>query len=439
MKIIYLKEQQPELLPDKQSDDILPLINEGENVSFTVRRGRGHEAVCLTLERHKDIVKAVSSYFIGVDWVKKGELAVMVEPKLNHQREIDFVKMLNDALCEPENFRHLQDLVTIKFDQPSIVINQQQDLLSVFLITEYLNILQRIVKKGLKKSYYIVEENLKNKIKGRLIVCKNIKKNLTKRELTKNVCQFQVYDIDSPENRVLKKALTFCAKQLEVFSQSFDTTILRNKIRYIKPYFVNVGDDVSVNEIKDFKKNPMFKDYNQAIEFAQLLLRRYSYNVSKIGTTAVQTPPFWIDMSKLFELYVYSRLRKVFTAKGEVKYHYKAHYQELDFLLNPDEWHEPYVIDAKYKPYYKNEQIIKEDARQVSGYARLTNIYKALNLDEDTSPPIKCLIIYPDQEANETFTFSRMTEPQFERVNGYIRFYKMGLRLPELPITSGHL
>ena len=58
--------------------------------------------------------------------------------------------------------------VTIYFNKPSIKVSQQQDLLSIFLITEYLNILSLIVKKGLKKSFYIVNENLHNKSKGRI-------------------------------------------------------------------------------------------------------------------------------------------------------------------------------------------------------------------------------------------------------------------------------
>lgn len=77
----------------------------------------------------------------------------------------------------------------------------------------------------------------------------------------------------------------------------------------------------------------------------------------------------------------------------------KAHYQELDYLLNPTEWTDPYVIDAKYKPRYKQGGgITMDDAREVSGYARLSKIYKELGLNEETALPIKCLIIYPDQD-----------------------------------------
>ncbi|WP_455540912.1 5-methylcytosine restriction system specificity protein McrC [Prevotella fusca] len=436
MKVIQLQEQLQErtVLQQTECEAIIPYMDDGSEVVCNVKRGRVDKEPCLKLFREEDRICATGSYFVGVDWIKEGELAVQVSPKMNDGFEIDYVRMLNEVLAEEDNLGHLKDLITIRFDKPSICINQQQDLLSIFLITEYLNLLQRIVRKGLKKSFYRIEENLKNKVKGQILVSRTIQRNLTKGHVTDNVCRYQVYDIDSPENRILKKALSFCRKQLEIYKHALDTTFLEQKIRNAKPYFEMVGDEISVKSMKTFKGNPVFKDYYKAVEFAQLLLRRFSYDITLVGKSEIDTPPFWIDMSKLFELYVFSNLRKVFTGKNEIRYHVNAHYQELDYLLNPKEWAEPYVIDAKYKPRYKYGGISIEDAREVGGYARLSSIYKELGLDEDTALPIKCLIIYPDQDQEERFTFTRTEEPKFEKVSGYVRFYKLGIRLPLIDI-----
>ena len=67
---------------------------------------------------------------------------------------------------------------------------------------------------------------------------------------------------------------------------------------------------------------------------------------------------------------------------------------------------------------------------QVAGYARLQKIYDLLKLDAENALPIKCLIVYPDQEQQECFTFTDTEEPTFEKVKDYIRFYKIGIRLP---------
>ena len=331
---------------------------------------------------------------ISWDWIAKDELAVQVLPKMNDGFEVDYLRMLHEALSDTENFDHLQDLITIRFDQPSILIDQQHDWLSLFLITMFIHLLQKIVRKGLKRSFYLIEENLHNKVKGRISVGRTVKLQLMKGHVTDNVCQYQVYDVDTPENRVLKKALRFCMKQLESYQKAFDTKVVMDRARYCLPYFERVSDDVSIKAIQSCKCNPVFKDYAQ------------------------------IDMSKLFELYVFQRLREVFTERNEVCYHLKANYQELDYLLQPHSWAEPYVIDAKYKPRYGNGSISKEDAREVAGYARLSKIYRLLGLNEETALPIKCLIVYPDQSQDEHFGFDNRSEPAFERIPEYVRIYR---------------
>ncbi|MCQ2192144.1 MAG: McrC family protein [Paludibacteraceae bacterium] len=432
MKIIQLREQTPEKnILQLDEDCLLNYLEDGENRIYSVQRGRENNELCLKLERIDNDIFVTSSYFVGLDWLKVNELAVQVVPKMNDGFEVDYSKMLNEALQEPENFEHLQDLLTVDFTKPSVEISQYQDTLSVFLVTEYLNLLYHLVKKGLKKSFYAIENNLEGKIKGRLLVAKNIHQNLMRGHVANNVCSYEILDVDSKENRILKKAFRFCCRQLEVFDNAFDTGELKKMVRFINPYFESVGDVVDVNTIVHIKINPIFKDYSRTLKYAQLLLHRYSYNISDIGRIKVKTPPFWIDMSKLFELYVFHRLRKVFTGKKEIFYHLKSHRQELDYLLNPQVWPEPYVIDAKYKPRYKTStSILMDDAREVSGYARLSNIYKRLGLEEDRTLPIKCLIIYPDQSAKDYFSFTRMKEPDFEKIGGYVRMYKLGIRLP---------
>lgn len=433
MRVVQLQEQLLENTCLRQSECkvLLPCMDDGAEVVCTVRRGREEKELCLRLTRKADVIRATGSYFVGVDWIKEEDVAVQVSPKLNDGFEIDYVRMLNEALNESDNYKHLKDLLTIRFEKPSIRISQQQDLLSIFLITEFLNVLHRIVRKGLKRSYYRVEETLNNKVKGRIQVGRTIQRSLAKGRITDNVCRYQVYDIDSPANRILKKALAFCRKQVGGYRNTLDTSVLERKIRQIKPYFERVSDEISVKSMRTFKGNPVFEEYYTAVEYAQLLLRRFSYDITLAGKKEIDTPPFWIDMSKLFELYVYSKLRAVFTGRKEVQYHVEEQRQELDYLLKPTEWAEPYVVDAKYKPRYgERGGITIDDAREVSGYARLSWVYSELDMDADAVAPIKCLIIYPDQEQEERFTFSKTDEPQFEKVSEYVRFYKVGIKLP---------
>lgn len=438
MILIQLGEQSNGELKSDYANAIADFLKDNdEKVICSVSRGEESED-CLSLCLEGAKVIAHASYFVGVDWVKKGDVAVQVSPKMNADGcEVDYVRMLNDALSDPENLQQLEGLVSIRFYEPPIRIRQKDDLLSIFLITEYINLLQRLVRKGLKKSFYLVEDNLRNKLKGRLLVGHNIRQNLAKGRVTDNVCQYQVYDIDTPENRILKKALFFCLRQLKTYESAFDTKCLKSKALFCKPYFDAVSDEVSVKTIKACKSNPVYKEYAQAVEMAKLLLRRCSYNITKTGLPDISTPPFWIDMSKLFELYVFYHLRQVFTGKKEVVYHPHIRRQEPDYLLKGTNWHEPYVIDAKYKPKYQTSGIDKDDARQISGYARLSGVYKLLGLDEDTSLPIKCLIVYPDQDKEECLYFTNDNDNDFEKESSYVRVYKVGIKLPVIkPLNS---
>ena len=322
MNLIQLQEQLLDNTLIQHDTSILQQhMEDGQEVVFAVKRGREDNELCLKLKRDGEEIRANGSYFVGVDWLKEQELAVQVSPKMNDGMEIDYVRMLNDALCESENFDHLKDLVTIMFDKPSVKIQQNKDLLSIFIVTEFLNVLQHIVKKGLKKGYIAIDKNLHCKVKGHILVGRNIIRNLTKGKVTDNICRYQIYDVDTQENRILKKALFFCSDILRVYQHALDVSVLQKKITFIKPHFENVGSNVSTQAIKNFKGNPVFREYNLAIEFAQLLMHRFSYDITLAGRKEISTPPFWIDMSKLFELYVYHHLRNVFTEKGEVQYH----------------------------------------------------------------------------------------------------------------------
>ena len=124
-------------------------------------------------------------------------------------------------------------------------------------------------------------------------------------------------------------------------------------------------------------------------------------------------------MPKLFELYVYKKLQEKFSNQ-EIFYHFTADYTELDFLLNNPKY--KMVIDAKYKSIYKEGKVI-DDIRQISGYARLKNVYKTLKIDDDRL--IDCLIIYPSLVNSDNFSIEDK-----EEISEYKNLYKLGVSLP---------
>ena len=72
MKLIQLQEQILEnTLLQHDMTSILPHIEDGKEVVYTVKRGREENELCLKLQRIGENVYATGSYFVGIDWLKE--------------------------------------------------------------------------------------------------------------------------------------------------------------------------------------------------------------------------------------------------------------------------------------------------------------------------------------------------------------------------------
>ncbi|MDO4880651.1 MAG: restriction endonuclease [Capnocytophaga sp.] len=390
---------------------------------FKTERGQAVYPFSMVVNEEEITLKA--DYYIGLDWLAEEEF-VHIEPKMNvgegKPKEIDFLKMLFDIYTSDIDPKHTQNLIKIYWNEPQIKIEQQKDFLTPFLIVQFLQLLRRIVRKGLKKSYTPVEENLHNRLKGKLAISQHIKHNVLKNRFTAHLCHYQVFGIDNTENRFLKKVLQFIISFKNNHQGIFtgNEATINELIGYCMPYFELVSDDISVEALKNITKNPFFREYEEAISIGKHILKRFSYNITQTTHKKVNTPPFWIDMPKLFELYVYKKLQEQF-GRGAVHYHFTSDYTELDFLLNTSTY--KMVIDTKYKTIYK-ESKDTDDIRQVSGYARLEAVYKKLGL-QDRNELLDCLIIYPTLEENIDFNIENK-----EKIPQYRNIYKLSVSIP---------
>ena len=367
------------------------------------------------------------SFFVGTDWLVKNELAIYVAPKVDvDNQQVDYLQILYSCLSRPDIAQYTDQLYEIKADQKYIEIEQEQDLLTPLLVMQFLQLLKEIVKKGLKRSYYSVERNLNGRIKGKVKVSQNIKRNLINNKKTSTICQYDVFGYDSIENRVLKHTLKFVQRYLAQTSTLSQYT--QPLVNYCQPAFVSVSDDVDLNQLKSIKHNAFYKEYKEAVKVAKLILKRFGYNTRNAkaqptGRTSV--PPFWIDMSKLFEFYTLGLLKDKYGQK--LIFQAQGTYGQPDFLLVDDT--NKLILDAKYRPIYQENRYHIEDVRQLSGYARDTKLLSKLGCkseaEQDTAV-VGCVLIYTDQKA-ETMLPDDLT---LTKVKGFTRFYKVPVAMP---------
>lgn len=400
-----------------------------------------------------------ADYCIGLDWLGKTDRYLYVEPKINSRYaklfdkksehdpddnpeqekpkkvdgsifELDYLSMLFQVTSVEESNGKIKDLIKIDWHAQPITIEQKDDRLTPFLIVRFLQTLKNIVRKGLKKNYYKIQENLTNRVKGKILVGQHIKQNVFKNRFTTTYCEYQEFGYDHAENRFLKKVLLFTTAYVENNKILFGTIYsdIQHTIDYCRPAFELISNEVNDYEIKQTKYNPFYKDYNEALQTGRHILKRFAYNITQTSNTEIATPPFWIDMPRLFELYVYSKMIEANPAgKKEIHFQFKTYGNALDILVSKPDFQ--MVIDAKYKLHYQHGQV-HDDIRQVAGYARLKKVREKLKVTGDTN--ISCLIIYPDMENGiEDFSLENIRDI-FKVIPAYYKVYKLGVKLPAI-------
>lgn len=411
------------------------------------------KATCMSIYKNKaDKYHLNLSYYVGVDWIPETEQVIYVAPKLNPKtkengtpddnvkfediQQTDYLGMLFSALKHPEIAKETDNLFEIKWEKEYISIDSKLDLLTPLLVVQFLRIIHEIVRKGLKKSYYRVEQNLYSKVKGRILVGQTIKQNLLKNKPLNTYCTFDEFGVNGLENRLLKKALVFIRRYLPTLKIPHSEKYTTEMLNYIMPAFDFVSEEVNLNDIKHSKTNAFYKEYEDGIRLAKLILKRFGYNITNTQQTSILTPPFWIDMSKLFELYVWGLLIPKYGS--EVIFQFQSSYGKLDYLLTKRRM----IVDAKYKTYYneefktlgkKRKEQIASDIRQVSGYARDTKVLLKLGKSkvEQLNYIPDCLIIYPVL-ANDSDDHSDPIEIDLIKteIKEFVQFYKLPVKIP---------
>ncbi len=363
-----------------------------------------------------------SSYYIGATWIVKNELPLIVLPKIEN---LDFTEMLITALSvgsENEGV-YFSQCYGIDFEEPLIETKERVDQLTPILLIHYVTLLEKVVQNGLKKGYISVEDNLKGKIKGHVVMSEQLRHNIIPHRFDRNYCRFQIYTEDIPENRLLKKALLFAQAMLSnMIRYGCQISKIQNRINKLINSFERVSDTIDISQVKSITTNKLFRHYPEAIRVAKDILKRFDYSISNISSDNHKTPPFWIDMSRLFELYVFSKLEESYPR--QIKFQVSGYGQtKADYIHKGEQ----IIIDAKYKPKY-NYGFELADIREISGYSRDIEILKHFGQEFiDTKQETKCLIIYP---GNNSITKDVLLWEQSIVIPDFRGFRKFGINIP---------
>lgn len=369
-----------------------------------------------------------ASYVIGAEWIDQKEALVVTTKR--GMEEIDFLTMFMTCFSSDLSVESFAEIYNIDSEAPAIHAPALKGVLSPLIVLHFLGVVSRI--KTLKKGYVHSSENLK-KVKGHIQVMKNERKNIASKRFDRVFCNYNEYTVDIPENRLIKKALLFSSQILKTITENHS---IGNKAKLMisksLALFERVSEDVQIKEVTHIKGHKLFSEYNEAIRLAKLILQRYDYSISKTSSVNENVPPFTLDMSLLYEHYVYGLLYDAYGDK--ISYQYKGKTGFPDFLYCSSNFKA--ILDTKYIPKYENVSLDNNVIRQLSGYGRDIPILRHLGYDEINEespvPNVPCVIIYPKEgdDVMNPFVKKQLQELCTTPVRKLARFYKICIPLP---------
>lgn len=315
-----------------------------------------------------------ASYKIGAEWIDEQE-SLIVTTK-HEMEQIDFVRMFMTCFTSDLSLASFSTIYEIYIDKPSIKAPALQSVVSPLLVLHFLGVVNRI--KELKKGYVSRSENLK-KVKGRISILKNERQNIAIRRYDRVFCEYDEYSADIPENRLIKKALLFSQRLLQGLNER-SAAVAKLRLNKSLALFSEVSDKVEIKQVKRLRAHKLFTNYNEAIRLAKLILRLFDYNISEVDRHEGKVVPFWLDMSLLYEHYVYGLLHEAY--RERITYQFKGKTGFPDFLYKSKEYKA--ILDTKYIPKYEEKSLDKDVVRQLSGYGRDLRILTHLEYKDET-------------------------------------------------------
>jgi len=377
-------------------------------------------------------------YRIGAEWVDH-ENALLVTPK-DGLDEIDWPGMFFRCFETEEGVETgFGQIYYVDADATPIRDRTLQNVITPMIVAHYVSAVQRIVGKGLKQGPVGREENLR-KVKGRIRFAHNLRKNLLVGRADRIYCRYEERSVDIVENQLLKAALnasSVLVRQMQSHGAA-GTAVLSARLRRCLSGFDGVSDRGRCIEHVSAKRNKLYREYDVAIRLAQMILRMSDNVIDRDGGEVHAVPPFWIDMSLLYEHYVLGLLRNAYG--NRILYQASVATGYPDFLYKDLE--SPLIIDTKYKPKYEGGWPCVDDVRQLSGYARDRSVLTKLgvcSVEAQDSAVVPCLLVFPGPDGAEAGCrkFDSCCAPHEQctgvhNVRRLVRFHLLRIDLPRI-------
>lgn len=270
-----------------------------------------------------------------------------------------------------------------------------------------------VCRKGLKKTMAKERGNLTAKIRGKINVAQNLKRNTLRGRNDRFFCEFPIFTTNNIENRALKTVLRECSRALR--GHVLNSPEIKKMIRFCFDALRHVSDlPITSREIGGLSATGLYSYYKPAVHQASFILGKQFGSPKFADLVSDQTfgvtLPYLINMQLVFELYCRKKIKDILPASLIMD-----QYQDgldvrdqgqnvadlhINKLLKPDIVLRNYksdqvvmVLDAKYK---QSAVVNRSDTLQMLAYAFNT-------------APLSCGFLFPkngqvDEEVQQQIT-----------------------------------
>lgn len=307
------------------------------------------------------------SHYVGV--LKTPSVTLEILPKADAHHEPAYPKWRQLLVAMLAECRYLKP-----YRSKAVVSSFQANTLLDFFLLDFLAEVETLCRQGLVKQYHWVEENA-NTMKGQLLFAQHLRRNAVHQE--RFFVRYPVHSVQHPLHQLLKRAL-YLVSQLSIHPQ------VQPQARRLLHYFAHIADlpDASLLSMP-VRYHRQTAPYQTAVTFARQILEAQFSHVYH-GRTH-QSFALLLDMNRVFEEFVYKRLRKLAPLHGWVVRRQTVRQLWGETKVRPDivvERSGPsdcVVIDTKWK-VLTHSRPAAEDLHQLYVYNQLFQAQKGILL-----------------------------------------------------------
>ena len=374
--------------------------------------------------------------YIGAVWVGAADdrLVLCVGSKFADPK-MDYIAMFADCCADSQIGEQMHSCFQVWTEQKLIEI-PNDELFSFMVVVAFLRELNTLCTRHLRRHFHRRRENFTGKVKGKIIISENLRRNIGHAE--RMFCEYQAISDDILENRILRAALEKAARYLSANHKLVKKhSSMQRWVHACRAHLHGVSVvHITPRDFCAVRSRGAFAPYYRPIHLAKAVLCHFGFNPHAEQEEETKTPPYAIDSEKLFERYAELQLRREYeniVMPSDIRNPNAGFNVSVrpDFYVPRQSDKTPLIIDAKYKKL-KEGKPQREDLYQVVAYSRHAGLLHEINKaheDKNDAEGIALHLAYPWLE--------NMLWPERDYTNAFnpeVHIYK--IKCPAMPSDS---